>query len=162
LAVKETEVSGGKIGFGFVEGLAEVGDGGVLEGAAQAVDFDRQGFGDGIGTQVGRGHKKPTEEGASVVITGEGFADFARQGALRAAGDHLEGVDEVLALRTQMLKALGFRQFFQGDFPWHGLALGPELFEPGRLSFDLLAQARALPATSGRSGSRRVGLATPP
>ena len=42
---------------------------------------------------------------------------------LGAVGDHLDRIDEMLALGTQALEAFLFGQFFEGDMALRGLAL---------------------------------------
>ncbi len=54
MAIDETELSGRESGFGVGEEGAHLLDGGVLERAAKAVNFDSQGVGFGFGAEMDR------------------------------------------------------------------------------------------------------------
>jgi hypothetical protein len=72
-----------------VRGGAEVGDGGVLQGTAAAVECDGERARRVVGAQVGGRHEEPSPRHAGSVGARQGFARFAGQRALGPLGDHL-------------------------------------------------------------------------
>jgi len=75
-----------------------------------------------VGQDVGLGFVKCLQQAARLVGAGEVFAQAVRHGGLGPVGDHFEGVDEVLALRAELLEPLGLRQFAHRDVPGRVLA----------------------------------------
>jgi len=158
LAVNEFQIGRRKTGFRGGQLFAPFGDGGILERAAQPVQFDRQGAGLVIRAQIGRGDQPPAQAGAGIILPLEMFPDFPRQGAFRAVGNQFEGVNEVFALRAQLPQPFIFRHFFQRHFALERIPLLLELCDQGLLGLDFFPQ---LPARllEGLELRRRPGIA---
>src|ERR1700738_4826099 len=84
---------------------------------------------------LGGGDKEPARERTVVVVAGERFADFARQGTLGAIGNEFDGVDEVLLLGPELGKAFGLGQVLESEFSGCLAAFFFQLFERELVSF---------------------------
>ena len=88
-----------------VRGGAEVGDGGVLQGTAAAMECDGERARRVVGAQVGGRHEEPSPRHAGSVGARQGFARFAGQRALGPLGDHFDRIDKLFTLQTQLREA---------------------------------------------------------
>ena len=75
----------------------------------------------GIGQDIDLGAVDGTQQAAGIVMTRHLLADNLHHGCLSAVGDHLDGVEEMLALRalaveTRRLGQLGIGDVFVGGF----------------------------------------------
>ena len=77
MAIDEAKVGGRENGFGGRECVAQLGHGGILQRAAEPVEFEGESLRLVVGPEVGGGDKEPPQQRAGIVGASQGLADFA-------------------------------------------------------------------------------------
>ena len=90
------------------------------------METDREGLGLQIREEIDPRAVDGTQQAACIVMTPHLLTDDLDHGGFSPIGDHLDGVDEVLALGAEAIEARLLRQVLERDVAWGGLALSLE------------------------------------
>ena len=86
-------------------------DGVIVSRLGEMVEADGQGVGGQVRGKIGLGIEDLTQQRAGIVGAGDMLAKQRCHAGFGAIGDHLDGIDEVLALGAQTSEAIFLRQW---------------------------------------------------